>query len=88
MLPDISHKLNNLGVLIYDLCADTLISVRELQLGQVKIADNALRLVEDKDFDEQRWATCFMTMRIPHGELMNKFLEEIMPRFALVSIQD
>ena len=88
MLPDITHKLNNLGQLLYGLFADTLISMREHQLGIVKIADNTIRLLEYKDADPLRWATCFMTMRIPHGEQMNKFLNEIMPKFSLVSIQE
>ena len=88
MIPEKYHELNSLGVLLYDLFADTLISMREQQLGRVKIADNTIRLMVDKDLDSQRWATCFMTMRVPHGDDMIKFLDTIMPKFSLVSIQD
>jgi len=66
-LLDLTSQFNDLGKHIYNLCADTVVSMRELQLGVVKIAHNVIRREEFKDFDEQRWATCFMTMRIPHN---------------------
>jgi len=77
---------NNLGQQIYDLCADTLVSMREQQLGILKVADNVIKIVEDQNFDEEQWAIYFMTMRIPHGEQMMRFLEKAMQRFSLVSI--